>query len=142
MRRKAEQKIRAAAALLGTSDLYRIDQVRAKAGLVPKVFDKTLLDMARLKTVELKVGDPKDISAAESDNLIDHKGTRYRYFRFLHPPSPAILQSEPMEPQIPEPAGIEREQWRKFQYLCEKREGKTAAKKLCEMINDYLKNSN
>ena len=45
MRKKAEQKIRNAVAELGNPDFPRIDAVRQKAGLLRKVFDKTVLDM-------------------------------------------------------------------------------------------------
>lgn len=139
MRQKAEKQIRAAAALLGPAESYRIDAVRTRTELVRKVFDKTLLDMARLKTVELTGGDTSRLSPTEIENLINHQGVQYVYFRFLAEsaaPEPALS-----EPQIPALSGIEREQWLKFKYLCEKREGKSPVEKLCEMIDAYLKNS-
>ena len=133
MRQKAEKKIREAAAALGPSDLYRIDEVRAKTDLVRKVFDKTLLDMAKLNTIELMGGETTGWLSTEIDNLVNHMGVQYMSFRFLD-----STDAEPV-PVIPELSGIEREQWLKFQYLCGKREGKDAVEKLCEMIDDYLK---
>ncbi len=141
MRQKAEKQIRDAAALLGPAESYRIDAVRTRTDLVRKVFDKTLLDMARLKTIELTGGDTSRLNPTEIENLINHQGVQYVYFRFLvdsAAPEPAPALSEP---QIPALSGIEREQWLKFKYLCEKREGKSPVEKLCEMIDTYLKNS-
>ncbi|MBC8438565.1 MAG: hypothetical protein H8D87_02640, partial [Deltaproteobacteria bacterium] len=47
MRKKVEHKINQAVAELGRLEYYRIDKVREKTGTVRKVFDKTILDMAR-----------------------------------------------------------------------------------------------
>jgi len=83
MRKKSEEKIRRAAAALGDSNLYRIDRVREKTNVIRKVFDKTILDMARLKTIELKGGDTQGMSASEIGNLICLGDELYVYFTFL-----------------------------------------------------------
>ncbi len=83
MRRKAESKIRQAAAGLGAANLYRIDQARANTDLIRKVFDKTLLHMVSLGTIELKGGNTDSMSDSEIGNLIYHKDILYVYFSFL-----------------------------------------------------------
>ena len=70
MRRKAENKIRQAAAELGQAEFYRIDKIRTKAGLIRKVFDKTILDMARVGAIELAGGSTDSMSPSEIGNLI------------------------------------------------------------------------
>ena len=80
MRKKAEQKIRQAAAELGDLNLYRIDRVRERAGLIKKVFDKTVLDMARLGAIELKYGNTDDMNPHEIENLIRYRDSIFVYF--------------------------------------------------------------
>jgi len=82
MRKKAEKKIREAAAMLGEDNTFRLDKVRAKAGLYPKVFDKTILDMARLGTISLKEGNTDGLSPAELGNLVRKGEIVYMYFNF------------------------------------------------------------
>ena len=82
MRKKAEQKIRQAAADLGETNLYRIDRVRERAGFIKKVFDKTILDMARLGTIELKYGNTDDMNPHEIENLIRYRDSIFVYFCF------------------------------------------------------------
>ena len=48
--------------MLEEDNNYRLDKVRINAGLYPKVFDKTILDMARLGTIILKEGNVEMIS--------------------------------------------------------------------------------
>ncbi len=83
MRRKAERKIRQAAAGLGAANRYRIDQVRSNTDLIRKVFDKTLLHMASLGTIDLKGGNTDSMSDSEIGNLIYYKDILYVYFSFL-----------------------------------------------------------
>lgn len=139
MRQKAEKKIRAAAAVLGVSNRYRIDQVRERTDLIRKVFDKTILDMARLKTIELHEGNTETLSSAEISNLLFYLNHRYVYFSFVEP----TIEKATAEPQKSNPplSGIESEMWRKFEYLCEKKEGKDSTRKLCELISNYIKDS-
>lgn len=140
MRQKAERKIRDAAAALGQSNRYRIDRVRAKTDLVRKVFEKTLLDMARLETIELRDGDIENLDGVEPHNLMHHQERRYVYFSFID--GTVDTTSEPALPSQPPLSGIESEMWRKFEYLCEKQEGKNSTQKLCELIQEYIREAN
>lgn len=135
MRQKAERKIRQAAASLGESNLYRIDQVRANTDLIRKVFDKTILHMASLGTIELKSGDTDGMSESEIGNLIHHGDICYIYFRF----SAADKDRAPVEPKTMDILlkGIDCEQWQRFESLCDSREGKKALQKINEMISEY-----
>lgn len=139
MRQKAEKKIRAAAATLGVSSRYRIDQVRERTDLIRKVFDKTILDMARLKAIELHEGSADNLNPAETGNLLYYLNRRYVYFSFLD----QRIEQTTSEPQKSNPpiSGIESEMWQKFEYLCEKKEGKDSTRKLCELISNYIKAS-
>ena len=143
MRQKAEAKIKQAAAALGPSDLYRIDQVRAGTDLIRKVFDKTLLDMARLEVIELKIGDTEALSPPEIDNMVRYLDEVYVHFRFLDKKEESRDVLTPVDQKTikPELVGLEREQWQQFEFLCEKKEGKAPVQKLCELIKDYIGDS-
>jgi hypothetical protein len=82
MRKKAEKRIRQAAAELGEKNLYRIDQIRERAGLIKKVFDKTILDMARLGTIELRYGETHDMFPHEIENLLRYRDSIFVYLCF------------------------------------------------------------
>jgi len=135
MRQKAERKIRQAAAALGEENLYRIDQVRSNTDLIRKVFDKTLLHMASLGTIELKGGNTDGMSDSEIGSLISHKDITYVYFSFLDKDS----ISAPAEPKKMNVLleGIDSEQWQLFETRCQSREGKKAFQKINEMISEY-----
>jgi len=155
MRKKAENKIRQAVAKLDRSEFYRIDKVREKAEMIRKVFDKTILDMARVGTIELTGGDTRAMSASEIGNLIHYGDELYVYFKFIKNVSvsetlplktaePAKFNSQALKPEDPEPEKIEiilmeiaPEIWRQFESLCKKNEGKHPLQKLQEMIRDY-----
>lgn len=83
MRRKAEKQIREAVVSLGRSELYRIDKIREKTTLIKKVFDKTILDMARVRTIELYEGDRDKMSGAEIGNMIQKGDFLYMYISFF-----------------------------------------------------------
>lgn len=136
MRKKAERKIREAAAELGNVRFYRIDQVRRGTGLIPKVFDKTLLDMARLQSIELESGDTVGLSAAEVSAMVRSGDVVYTRFRFCGPVLDPSLAPETFDVVL---AGFEKESWQRFEYLCKVREDKTSAEKLQEMILDYVR---
>jgi hypothetical protein len=85
MRKKAEAKIRQAAARLGAKHRYRIDQVRDLTDLIPKVYDKTILDMAVMNTIALYDGSTDDMTPAEIRKLIYYVDKRYVYFSFVEP---------------------------------------------------------
>ncbi len=133
MRWKAEQAIRRAAAELGSLPLYRLDKIRIRAGLNRKVFDKTVLDMARVSTIELFSDDTSDMSGAEISELVRQGTTLYVSFAFLDTPEP-----EPVETMSLMIDDIERIQWEKFEYLCKIKENKDPVRKLKEMIYDYI----
>ncbi|NJL59951.1 MAG: hypothetical protein HC887_10215 [Desulfobacteraceae bacterium] len=134
MRWKAEQAIRRAAAELGNPSSYRLDKVRAGAGLHRKVFDKTILDMARVGTIELFGNDISGMSGAEIANLVQHGTTIYVSFAFLD-----VREPEPVETVSVQIDNIEQVQWDKFRYLCKTRENKEAVQKLKEMIYEYVR---
>ncbi|MBI9082102.1 MAG: hypothetical protein JEZ11_00810 [Desulfobacterales bacterium] len=136
MRKKAERKIREAAAALGNAAYYRIDQVRRGADLIPKVFDKTLLDMARLLAIELEPGDTIGLSAAEVSAMVRSGDVIYTRFRFCGPVLDPALAPETCEVVL---TGFEKESWQRFEYLCGAREDKTPAEKLQEIILDYVR---
>ncbi len=140
MRKKAERKIRQAAALLGDADLYRVDRVRENADLIRKVFDKTLLDMARVGTVDLIDYDAADIDPSEAANLIRRGDRVYGQFRFADPPDDMEKEDKP----APETTaiiikGLDRALWLRFDSLCNEKEGKRPAEKIKEWIHDYVK---
>ncbi|MFC1515503.1 C-GCAxxG-C-C family protein [Thermodesulfobacteriota bacterium] len=84
MRKKVEKKIRQAVKELEKSEYYRIDKVRDRTiGVIPKVFDKTILDMARLNTIELIGGDTDEMNPAEINKLVRKGDDVYLYFSLL-----------------------------------------------------------
>ena len=90
MRKKVEKKIRQAVRELGTSEYYRIDKVRERTtGVIPKVFNKTILDMARVKTIALEGGDTDEMDSAEINKLVRKGEDIYVYFKFLDDESEA-----------------------------------------------------
>lgn len=132
MRWKAEQAIRRAAAELGNLSLYRLDKIRIRAGLHRKVFDKTVLDMARVGTIELFSSDTSEMSGAEISELVRQGTILHVSFAFLDTPEP-----EPVETVSLVIDDIERIQWEKFEYMCKLKENKDPIQKLKEMIQDY-----
>lgn len=146
MRKKAEKKIREAAATLGQDNLYRLDKVRIKAGLYPKVFDKTILDMARLGTISLKEGNLEGLSPPEISNMVRKGEIVYMYFRFQDETGRTEVSVE-AELRTPETvdillAEIDRTIWQQFERHCSDREGKTPQQKIFEMIDGYNRRGN
>lgn len=150
MRKKAENKIRQAVAELGKLEFYRIDKVRAKAGLIRKVFDKTILDMDRVGAIELSGGNTADMNPSEIGNLIHHGDTLYVNFKYLDTDTqPEEIKPKKIETQKPEPEDIELEDlqivllevepamWQRFEHQCLTREDKDPVEKIKEMIHDY-----
>lgn len=141
MRKKAEKKIREAAAMLGEDDSYRLDKVRTNAGLFPKVFDKTILDMARLGTITLKEGNADALSPAEIGNMVRKGEIIYMYFSFQDATVGASAEAE-TEIKAPETIdivlpGVDRAIWQQFERRCLEREGKPPLQKIVEMISQY-----
>jgi len=141
MRKKAEKKIREAAVMLGEDDNYRLDKVRINAGLYPKVFDKTILDMARLGTITLKEGNTDALSPAEIGNMVRKGEIIYMYFSFQDATvgEPAEAETEIKSPETVDIVlpGVDRAIWQQFERLCLDREGKPPLQKIVEMISEY-----
>lgn len=133
MRWKAEQAIRRAAAESDNPSSYRLDKIRAGAGLHRKVFDKTIMDMARVGTIELFANDTIGMSGAEIADLVHQGTTIYVSFAFLD-----VREPEPVETISVHIDNIEQIQWDKFRYLCKTRENKDAIRKIKEMIAEYV----
>ena len=135
MRRKAEQAIRQAAATLGSDNMYRIDQVRAMAGIVRKVFDKTLLDMARLGAVALKGGETEGLLTGD---LIRQGETTYVYFSFLE----AVVEPEKMDADLVGISlpGLDTPAWYVSTAFAAFGRGKSGVSKLVEIIHQYNQN--
>jgi len=141
MRKKAEKKIREAAARLGEDNNYRLDKVRTYAGLFPKVYDKTILDMARLGTIGIKEGNTDGLSPAEIGNMVRRREKVYTHFSFLETGTEAPAEPPP-ETKAPETvdivlSGIDRALWQQFERLLRDREGKLPLQKIVEMIGQY-----
>lgn len=157
MRKKAERKIRQSVLSLGKSQLYRIDKVRAGTDLIKKVFDKTVLDMARVGTIQLYEGDLAKISAAEVGNLIQKGDIIYLYFSFFESyeeiearildeetnnlEQTSFGQSLPIAPP-PETisvtiTGIEKAEWEYFNLNCLAQYGISGVEKLMEIIKEF-----
>lgn len=145
MRKKAEKKIRQAVKELGSTNQHRLDKVRTGAGLFPKVFDKTILDMERVGTIELFTEGIEELSDAEIGNLVRRGDTIYVSFSFIDETAPDAAGNEPAAPeQKPEPEtivvilqGLFPGEWERFEHLCETKEGKTAIQKLEEMVRIF-----
>lgn len=142
MRKKAERRIRQAAAMLGEADVYRIDRVRENTDLIRKVFDKTLLDMDRVGTVELMGQDASEIDPAEAANLIRRGDRLYDRFRFTDPPVEPEIEEKPVRETVNIIIkGMDRSLWHRFDSLCTRRDGKRPAEKIKEWIRDYTRES-
>lgn len=148
MRRKAERQIREAAARIGKGP-FRLDAVRAGAGLHPRVFDKTILDMARLGDITLE---PLEAGCADTAGLV-RQGERV-YARFAFAPAPGPEQAAPEAPGAPtaaappSPAPVDAVvvilrnllpgEWEAFSDRCRTGEGKSPHEKIEEMIRSHL----
>ncbi len=157
MRKKIEHKINQAVAELGRLECYRIDKVRGKTQTIRKVFDKTILDMARVGTIELLDGDTTGMNPSEIGNLIRYGDQLHVYFKFSDAETkpeaqqPQIAAMGAVQPKSAEPESsktenieivlleIEPEMWQRFVELCKDTEDKAPVKKIGEMIRDYIK---
>lgn len=158
MRKKAEKKIRQAVDQLFTRENHRLDQVRAKAGLHPKVFDKTILDMERVGTIELFTGNLKGLTGAEIAALVRRGDTVYVAFRFTEAGKSYEPESEPPFPESPRNdsnasggeapvyetrvvilQGLAEGEWEAFENLCRTRENKGAEKTIQDWIRRFIR---
>jgi hypothetical protein len=154
MRQKAEKKIREAVKELGSTSDHRLDKVRGRAGLHPKVYDKTILDMQRVGTIELSTRGIEGLSPQEISALVHKGATVYVSFNFIdtfqeNPPKEKQAETNtPQEMCAPPPPSIETivvilqnllpGEWECFEDLCKKNEDKKAHEKIEEMIRQYL----
>lgn len=157
MRKKVEYKINQAVADLGKLEYYRIDKVREKTQTIRKIFDKTILDMAQVGTIELLGGDTTGMNPSEIDNLIRYGDQLHVYFKFLDAETEPEAQKTPKETigaakpkreelEISKTENIEivlleiePEMWQRFGELCKGREDMAPAEKIREIIRDYIK---
>jgi len=160
MRKKVEKKIRQVVSILEKSEFYRIDRVREKAGVIKKVFDKTILDMAHVGTIELTGGDTSAMSSSEIGNLVRQGDHLQVYIKFSdgetesETPLSEKESTETLPPGTPETHRLESEKpeseqidivlleiepdvWQRFKTLCSSREEKSPEQKIREMIHDY-----
>ncbi|GBC60536.1 hypothetical protein DENIS_1493 [Desulfonema ishimotonii] len=142
MRKKAEKKIRQAAAELSSGGDYRLDEVRGRAGLHPKIFDKTILDMARLDTIALFTGSTAGMSPVQISNLVRRGDTVYIRFRFTDGSDVPEHQESP-GPEVTTTVVILQhlgpDEWESFEHMCHAEEGKRAEQKIREMIREYIR---
>lgn len=149
MRKKAEIKIREAVAQIGGEKPYRLDRVRVRAGLYPKVFDKTILDMERVGTIRLYAATQADALSRDEISRLVHRGeTVYISFEFIDgtdPAAPALIPPAPenppllnVEPRVIILDGLGMNEWGQFENLCDLKEGKRPEEKIKEMIREFI----
>ncbi len=137
MRKKAEKRIRDAAAEIGSMHSHMIDKIRRGAGLFRKVFDKTILDMHRVGTIELT---GKNISEMNGENLGEFiiQGDIV-YISFVFTDEGKEAENPP--PELPGInillEGVNPAEWDMFRQNCEIRESKDPIQKVLEMICEY-----
>lgn len=148
MRRKAEKQIRDASARMGQGP-FRLDAVRAGAGLHPRVFDKTIIDMEQVGTITLE---PLEAGCEETAGLVRRGDRVYVRFAFVTAPAPAPSAPEPprapadRKPAAPAPIdavvvilrNLLPGEWEAFSKSCRTRDGKSPHEKIEEMIRGYL----
>jgi hypothetical protein len=96
MRWKAEQAIRQAAAELGDLPQFGLDKIRIGAGLHRKVFDKTILDMARVGTIRLFGKEASEMMGQDIADMVQQGTIVYLSFAFLD-----IQQYDPVCGKVP-----------------------------------------
>ena len=149
MRQKAEKQIRDAAAAIGGNGPFRLDAVRAGAGLHPKIFDKTIIDMERVGAIRLEPLDERVADAEDASGLVRHGDRIYVRFAFIDAPAAASPATEASAiPDIPRPALVDAVvvilqdllpgEWEAFSGRCLTAEGKSPHEKIVDMIRRYL----
>lgn len=151
MRQKAEKQIRDAAATIGGNGPFRLDAVRTGAGLHPKIFDKTIIDMERVGSIRLEPLDESAADAEDASGLVRHGDRIYVRFAFIDTPTPAMAPhatEAPDAPHTPKPAPVDTVvvilqdlipgEWEAFSGRCLTAEGKSPNEKIADMIRRYL----
>ena len=82
----------------------------AGSGLIPKVFDKTLLDMARLRTIEMDAEEPRNLGAAQLSAMVRVGDVVFTRFRFAGPVLDPGLDPETVDVVL---TGFEKELWQR-----------------------------
>jgi hypothetical protein len=153
MRKKAEKAIRDAVDQLGSRDNHRLDRVRPLAGLHPKVYDKTILDMERVGTIRLATGSLEGYSSGEIAAMVRRGDTVYVSFTFIDGTIPAGAQeSAPPVTETPirdplldsEPVIVILQhlipgEWERFERLCREREGRKGSDVIEAFVRRYLR---
>jgi len=140
MRQKAEKEIRKAAGSLGEMKRYRIDNVRDRTPLIRKVFDKTILDMARVGTVELFSKDASEVDDFEIRGLIRQGETVHVSFAFTDTEKEKGDEAEGPTSEkmnIILRGVVSQGEWEMFECLCQSREKKKGLEKIREIILEY-----
>jgi hypothetical protein len=149
MRRKAEKEIQRAASAVGGSGPFRLDVIRSEAGLHPKIFDKTILDMARVGTITLEPLEEDGAGPEATHGLVRHGDRIYARFAFTDAPvaAPPALEN-PTPPVKIRPAPVDAVvvilqnllpgEWEAFSDRCRADGVKTPHEKIEEMIRQYL----
>ncbi len=154
MRKKAEKKIREAVIQIGSKSRHRLDLVRRKAGLHPKIFDKTILDMERVGTIKLYSETTNGMTRGQISALVRRGDVVYTSFSFIETRQTLKPKPEPEAFILPccenkiKPATIETivvilqnlipGEWEKFTELCESIEGQKPHEKIENMIREYI----
>jgi len=153
MRKKAEKAIREAVDIVGSRDHHRLDRIRPLAGLHPKVYDKTILDMERVGTIRLATGSLDAYSSGEIAGMVRRGDTVYVSFTFIDGTIPAgAKEAEPAEPEPParnpmldsEPVIVILQhlipgEWERFERVCQEREGRKGSEVLEDFVRRFLR---
>lgn len=151
MRKKAERQIRNAAALLVSPEgRFRLDLIRFRAGLHPKVYDKTILDMARVGTIALYSEDTSGMDPSAVSALVRRGDIIFTHFIFIDgttfddAPSSGAEAPPPLGHASPEPVVVILEnltpmEWAEFENRCQLLEQTRVTTKIEAMIREFLR---
>ncbi len=149
MRKKAEKEIREAVIRLGSRGNHPLDQVRVRTALHPRVFDKTILDMARVGTIQLFTGKAENMTRNEISDMVRQGEIIYVAFRFIDgtddtPPEEPVVEMPPPEIFVEnEPIvlildGLKTGEWETFEDLCI-RKGIRGEKVIESLVRAYVR---
>lgn len=154
MRKKAEKAIREAVDQLGSRDNHRLDRIRPLAGLHPKVYDKTILDMERVGTIRLATGKLDAFEPGEIAGMVRRGETVYVSFTFIDGTVPAGARDPEDSPPVEdsfrdsalnsEPVIVILQhlipgEWERFERLCQEREGRRGSDVIENFVRGFLR---